>query len=98
MHVFLLSGPGSALSYPSGRLLSWWDEQVQSLVSEPFWYIYLALSRPREDEEEKVNVFSWKRGNLFDYDVAYMLYEMVLERSEARVTKVTNKNVKKWYV
>jgi DNA topoisomerase-3 len=56
-------------------------EQVQSFVSEPFWYIYLALSRPGEDEEEKLNVFSWKWGNLFDYDVAYMLYEMVLERS-----------------
>ena len=73
-------------------------EQVQSFVSEPFWYIYLALSRPGEYEEERLNVFGWKRGNLFDYDVAYMLYEMVLERPEARVTKVTNKNVKKWYL
>jgi len=73
-------------------------EQVQSFVSEPFWYIYLTLSRTGEAEEEKMNVFSWKRGNLFDYDVAYMLYEMVLEHPEARITKVTNNNVKKWYV
>jgi DNA topoisomerase-3 len=62
-------------------------EQVQSFVSERFWYIYLALSRPGEDEEERLNVFSWKRGNLFDYDVAYMLYEMVLERPQACVPK-----------
>jgi len=78
-------------------------EQVKAFVPETFWYIYLALIRPAGDdplqrEREKQTVFTWKRGHLFDFDIALMLYEMVLERPTARVTKVVKKNTKKWSV
>lgn len=76
-------------------------EQVKAFVAETFWYIYLALAAPggedpRERGNEKQTVFNWKRGHLFDFDVAVMLYEMVLEKPTAKVTKVVKKNTKKW--
>jgi len=77
-------------------------EQVKAFVPEIFWYIYLALIRPaggddqNQRENERQTVFTWKRGHLFDFDIAAMLYETVLERPTARVTKVTKKNTKKW--
>ncbi|CCA71076.1 related to DNA topoisomerase III alpha [Serendipita indica DSM 11827] len=74
-------------------------EQVKAFVPETFWYIYLALNRPGEQNgrgREDQTVFKWKRGHLFDFDVALMLYEMVLERPMATVKKVVKKNTKKW--
>ncbi|KAH9008050.1 DNA topoisomerase, partial [Lactarius deliciosus] len=41
--------------------------------------------------------FTWRRGHLFNFTVAYAIYEGVLEDNLARVTKVTKKNTKKWY-
>jgi DNA topoisomerase-3 len=75
-------------------------EQVRDFVPETFWYIFLALNRNGDvpsGERERQTVFNWKRGHIFDFDVALMLYEMVLERPMARVTKVVKKNTKKWY-
>jgi DNA topoisomerase-3 len=65
--------------------------QVNSFVPEPFWYIYLSLTR-RNDE----TVFTWRRGHLFEYSVAAVIYEHVLEEPTTRVTKVVNKTTKKW--
>ncbi|EGN99753.1 hypothetical protein SERLA73DRAFT_52441 [Serpula lacrymans var. lacrymans S7.3] len=67
--------------------------QVKSFLPEPFWYIYLSLSRPLGAEETQ---FNWRRGHIFDWHVAVALYEGVLESRTARVTKVTQKNTKKW--
>ncbi|KAG8760506.1 DNA topoisomerase [Serendipita sp. 396] len=72
-------------------------EQVKSFVPEPFWYIFLALSRPGDEEgAERQTNFTWRRGHLFDLEIAVMLYEMVLEQPIATVTKVVKKNTKKW--
>lgn len=72
-------------------------EQVQAFVSEPFWYIFLALTNPPvEGSPESQTVFNWKRGHLFDFEISIMIYEMVLESPMANVTKVIKKNTKKW--
>jgi len=72
-------------------------EQVESFVPETFWYIFLSIER--EDEgEEQVTEFTWRRGRLFEADVAIALYTLVLENPRARVTKVERKKTKKWCV
>ncbi|KAF8893540.1 prokaryotic type I DNA topoisomerase, partial [Infundibulicybe gibba] len=71
--------------------------QVKNFVPEPFWYIYLTLTRPSSsagDSEE--TQFTWKRGHLFLEDEAIAIYETVLAEPVARVTKVVNKTTKKW--
>lgn len=70
-------------------------EQVKSFVPETFWFIYLSLARDPRNEEDQTE-FTWRRGRLFDLDIALVLYEFVLENVMATVTKVTKKNVKKW--
>ncbi len=70
-------------------------EQVQSFVPEEFWFIYLSLSQGARDERKETE-FTWRRGRLFDREIAILIYELVLERPLATVTKVTKKNVKKW--
>ncbi|KIL66374.1 hypothetical protein M378DRAFT_185976 [Amanita muscaria Koide BX008] len=67
--------------------------QVAAFVSEKFWYIYLGL---KSEDSEKETPFTWKRGHLFDEQVAIAFYEHVMEHATARVTKVTNKGTKKW--
>ncbi|ETW80507.1 hypothetical protein HETIRDRAFT_46055 [Heterobasidion irregulare TC 32-1] len=71
--------------------------QVKSFVAESFWFIYLsALCRSSTERGE--TVFTWRRGHLFDFDVAFAIYEAALSDREApaRVSKVTKKNTKKW--
>ena len=71
--------------------------QVKSFVAESFWFIYLsALCRSSAERGE--TVFTWRRGHLFDFDVAFAIYEAALADLEApaRVSKVTKKNTKKW--
>ncbi|KAG8969678.1 DNA topoisomerase [Tulasnella sp. 419] len=70
-------------------------EQVKAFVPEPFWYIYLSLKRRMNGENNEVE-FSWKRGRLFEFDVAVALYEYVLESPMATVTRVNKKTTKKW--
>jgi DNA topoisomerase-3 len=67
--------------------------QVHAFQPEPFWYIFLSHSRGQGQEE---TTFNWKRGHIFDMDVAIPLYEGVLENPMARVTAVTTKETKKW--
>ncbi|KDQ18485.1 hypothetical protein BOTBODRAFT_103685 [Botryobasidium botryosum FD-172 SS1] len=72
-------------------------EQVQAFVPEPFWYIYMSLTRPlSSDEGDEVVEFTWKRGNIFEHGVAFVIYEGVMRDPLARVTKVTRKETKKW--
>lgn len=71
--------------------------QVKSFVPEPFWYIYVAISQEnRTTGEVEETPFTWRRGHLFDFDVALAIYEHVLDDPVARITKVTKKNTKKW--
>ncbi|KAK7005830.1 DNA topoisomerase 3 [Favolaschia claudopus] len=71
--------------------------QVKNFVSEAFWYIYLSLSRPSSSQGGNVETeFKWRRTHLFDHDVAAVIYEHVISNPLARVTKVVEKNTKKW--
>ncbi|KAI0049973.1 prokaryotic type I DNA topoisomerase [Auriscalpium vulgare] len=69
--------------------------QVQAFQPEQFWYIYLALTSNTSQEQEETP-FNWRRGHLFEFDVALAIYEDVLRHPRARVIKVTKKETKKW--
>jgi DNA topoisomerase III len=72
--------------------------QVKSFVAEPFWYIFLSLSRATSSlSTAEETQFNWRRGHLFDFDVALALYQQVLSDPLARVVKVIQKPTKKWY-
>ncbi|VDC07578.1 unnamed protein product [Peniophora sp. CBMAI 1063] len=71
--------------------------QVRSFVAEEFYYIHLALTRPDDATHEDVETtFTWRRGHLFDREVALAIYEGVLDDTHARVIEVKKKDVKKW--
>ncbi|KAH9985783.1 DNA topoisomerase [Russula compacta] len=70
-------------------------DQVRAFRPEKFWFIYLALCHDVTGTREETP-FTWRRGHLYDFPVAYAIYEGVLEDNMARVTKVTKKNTKKW--
>ncbi|KAJ7451735.1 DNA topoisomerase [Mycena galericulata] len=70
--------------------------QVKSFVPEPFWYIFLSLSRPISSQESIETEFKWRRVHLFDHDVAAVIYEHVISNPVALVTKVAQKNTKKF--
>ncbi|EIM82961.1 prokaryotic type I DNA topoisomerase [Stereum hirsutum FP-91666 SS1] len=71
--------------------------QVQSFVPEAFWYIYLSIEPNAGSSKINEEVqFTWRRGHLFEFEVALVIYEVVLASPRARVTKVTKKNTKKW--
>lgn len=69
--------------------------QVKAFTPEDFWYILLSLKRQINGEEKKID-FTWRRGHLFEVDVVNEIYEDIMENPRARVTKVTQKNTKKW--
>ncbi|KAJ7130832.1 prokaryotic type I DNA topoisomerase [Mycena crocata] len=70
--------------------------QVKNFVPEPFWYIFLSLSRPSSSQGSVETEFKWRRVHLFDHDAAAVIYEHVISNPMARVTKVAEKNIKKW--
>jgi DNA topoisomerase III len=71
--------------------------QVKAFVPEKFWYIFLSLSRPPSSSSAPEETqFNWRRGHLFDFDVAVAIYQHVLSDSDARVVKVVQKPTKKW--
>ncbi len=90
-------------------------ERVQSFVAEQFWYIFVELSRPAQDERGEAKggnkpgkgggggvdirtSFTWRRGHLFDWQVAVVLYEQCVERPLATVTRVITKPSSRWCV
>ena len=88
-HILINKGP---CQFPTlGFVVQKWN-LAKSFVSEPFWYIYLSLTRNSEEE----TVFTWRRGHLFDFAAAVAIYDRVLSNPLAHVTKVTNKSTKKW--
>ncbi len=58
-------------------------DQAQAFRPEKFWHIYLALSHDVSRNREETP-FTWRRGHLFDFPVAYAIYEGVLEDNTAR--------------
>ncbi|BGP25078.1 DNA topoisomerase [Rhodotorula toruloides] len=66
-------------------------ERVSSFVPEPFWYIHVALAR-----EDSTTTFSWRRGRLYNRDVAQALLEIVEDAREAAVTNWETKPTQKW--
>jgi DNA topoisomerase-3 len=70
--------------------------QVKNFVSEAFWYIFLSLSRPSSSQRSVETEFKWRRVHLFDHGAAAVIYEHVISNPTARVTKVVEKNTKKW--
>ena len=71
--------------------------QVKAFTPEDFWYILLSLNREIDGEEKKID-FTWRRGHIFEVDIVNEIYDDIMENPRARVTKVTQKNTKKWCV
>ncbi|KAF8610285.1 prokaryotic type I DNA topoisomerase [Ceratobasidium sp. AG-I] len=70
-------------------------EQVRAFVPEPFWFIYLAIVPPDAEDGEETS-FLWRRHHIFEFDVAFALYEGTVENPIARVASVVKKSTKKW--
>ncbi|KAG9316734.1 prokaryotic type I DNA topoisomerase, partial [Chiua virens] len=70
-------------------------KQVKEFTPEDFWHILLSLDRQVHGEAKRVD-FTWRRGHIFELDVVNEIYEDIIENPRARVTKVTQKNTKKW--
>ncbi|KZT63870.1 prokaryotic type I DNA topoisomerase [Daedalea quercina L-15889] len=70
--------------------------QVKAFRPEMFWYIFMSVTRQSPEGEDEETVFTWRRGHLFDFDVAMAIYEHVLESPIARVVEVRSKDTKKW--
>lgn len=75
-------------------------EQVQAFTPEIFQYIYFSYAPPGPNGQTngKDVQFNWKRGHLFDFDVAAAIYEGVIEQPLATVQSVKKKPTKKWCV
>ena len=73
-------------------------EQVQAFTPETFSYIYLSYAPPGPSNSgvDKEVQFKWKRGHLFDFDIAAVIYEGVIEQPLAKVQSVKKKPTKKW--
>ncbi|KAJ3568007.1 hypothetical protein NP233_g5996 [Leucocoprinus birnbaumii] len=77
--------------------------QVKNFVPEVFWYIHLTHVSNTSDGPQETR-FNWSRGHIFDEPAASAIYEHVMQSQGARVgrnimarvTKVTNKDTKKW--
>ncbi|KAH7103848.1 prokaryotic type I DNA topoisomerase [Auriculariales sp. MPI-PUGE-AT-0066] len=70
-------------------------EQVQSFRPEQFWHIFMSATR-RENGRTSECEFHWRRGHLFEFPVALVIYELVLDNPIARVAEVNSKPTKKW--
>ncbi|KAJ4466376.1 DNA topoisomerase [Lentinula lateritia] len=72
-------------------------QDMQNFRAETFWFIYLSLIRPSASQGANEETrFNWRRGHLFDQDIAIVLYEHVLADPAAKVEKVVKKETKKW--
>lgn len=68
-------------------------ERMQNFIAETFWYIHVGIKR-----EDSIVEFKWRRNRLFDYDAAFVLYELCLEDPTATVLSVQTKPASKWRV
>lgn len=65
--------------------------KIRDFVPETFYYIHVTLERNDESVE-----FKWARHRLFDYQAAYILYELCAADPEATVSSVQTKPTQKW--
>lgn len=68
-------------------------ERVQAFVAEAFWRIHVGLAR-----DDSVTEFSWRRGRLYDQDVATAIFSMCEAEPEASVLSQQTKPTQKWCV
>lgn len=75
-------------------------ERVQAFEPEPFWYISVGLDPDPDSDDagEGSADFTWKRGRLFDQELAIAIYEPCTEDPEATVVRAETKPTSKWYV
>jgi len=61
--------------------------------------MHLAIKSPKASpKDDAVIAFTWRRGHIFDFDVAFVLYENAFSQdARARVTKIIKKETKKWF-
>ncbi|GAA5894632.1 hypothetical protein JCM5296_002915 [Sporobolomyces johnsonii] len=68
-------------------------ERVQSFVPEPFWFIHVGLAR---DEEGSSTSFTWRRGRLYDRQVAQVVFDLCEAQPTATVLSQQTKPTQKW--
>ncbi|KAI9276660.1 DNA topoisomerase [Phascolomyces articulosus] len=71
---------------------------IKNFVSEEFWKIdmeYASESYEKGDGNSDTVKFNWKRGHLFDYWCAFVLYEKCYKNPMATVKSVQKKRVTK---
>ncbi|KAL8293634.1 hypothetical protein RQP46_000335 [Phenoliferia psychrophenolica] len=66
-------------------------ERVEAFVAEDFWYIHVTLAR-----EDSSVAFTWRRGRLFDRDVADIFFSLCEDAPEATVIRQDTKPTQKW--
>lgn len=73
-------------------------QDVQNFQPEKFWYIHLTYTQRSQSQGSFETTFTWRRGHIFDEEVAAECYEHVMDSPVAVVEKVINKSTKKWFV
>lgn len=66
-------------------------ERIRAFAPEQFWYISVSLER-----DGSIVGFHWKRGHLFDFEIALVLYEQCVEQPLATVRSVRNTPTQRW--
>ncbi|KAJ3744546.1 DNA topoisomerase [Lentinula raphanica] len=71
-------------------------QDIQRFRAETFWYIDLSLLHPNASQSaDQETRFNWRRGHLFDQDIALALYAYVQANPVAKVERVLKKETKK---
>jgi DNA topoisomerase-3 len=89
-HFTSLTGP---CQFPTLGFVVDQYERAQAFVPEAFWSIHVGLAR-----EDSVTNFSWRRGRLYDHDVATAVFSMCEAEPEATVLSQQTKPTQKWCV
>jgi len=66
-------------------------ERVQAFIPEPFWHIHVGLVR-----EDSTTGFTWRRGRLYDQQVAQVIFSMCEAQPIATVLSQQTKPTQKW--
>eukprot|EP00963_Diacronema_lutheri_P006233 scaffold529_cov322-Pavlova_lutheri.AAC.5 len=67
--------------------------EIKSHVPEEFWSIQVQYTPPHSASGPVT--FAWKRGRLFDHPIALRLYEVCLEKPDARVISVEGRETQR---
>ncbi|GAA5824127.1 hypothetical protein JCM5353_006152 [Sporobolomyces roseus] len=66
-------------------------ERVQAFIPEPSWHIHVGLVR-----EDSTTGFTWRRGRLYDQQVAQVIFSMCEAQPIATVLSQQTKPTQKW--